>query len=157
MQVQRCLQITEKLFSREVSIDELQFFCSWFYIPLRKHLFHMRNNLVVPSLVEKDVPEMGRVEQLFDLAERENSPEAISRLLNAILIAEVKPTFHKINVHAAMTPSEVESMLEPIFSQANALLKIHQQIVQRMKAAENNPTSPSSATCEWTPVTVRTA
>lgn len=35
--------------------------------------------------------------------------------------AEVKSTFHKINVHAAMSPSEVKSHLEPIFRQAKDL------------------------------------
>lgn len=144
------------MFSSEVSIDELQLLCSRFHDPLRKHLSYMRNSLVVPSLVEKGVMEMGRVEELFDLAERENAPEATSKLLQAILVAEVKPTFYKINVHAAMTPSEVESLLKPIFSQAETLLKIHQETVKRMKAAEKEPTSPSSTISELTPVTVST-
>lgn len=161
--------------SGEATIDELQPLCSQFYTPLREYLCHVRNNPVVPALVVKSVTEMGYVEKLFaeveklcDEAERENTPEAtdeekraktikaMSHLLHTIMLAEIEPTFHKINVHAAMTPSEVKILLEPIICRANFLLETYQQREQRMQAKESIPTSPSSVDLEGTPlVTVR--
>lgn len=111
-----------------MSIDELRPLCSQLYTQLKEYLRLMRNDFVVPLLVI----EMGCMEEMFDKADKEgNTPEAVSHLVHAILLAKVVPTFHKINVHAAMTPSEVKSQLRPVFSQANVLLKRCQQKVLR--------------------------
>lgn len=41
--------------------------------------------------------------------------------------AQITPTFHKVNVHAAMTPAEVHAHLNPAFNQARALREAHQR------------------------------
>ena len=61
--------------------------------------------------------------QLFDEAKEKDSPEVTAQLLYAILCAEVQSTFHKINVHAAMTPADVGKHFEQIFCQANYFLE----------------------------------
>ena len=38
-----------------------------------------------------------------------------------MLSAQIKPTFHKINIHAAMTPADIHKLLEPVFEQAKQL------------------------------------
>jgi hypothetical protein len=63
------------------------------------------------------------IETLFVKAKEEDSPEATARLLHAILSAKVDSTFHKINVHAAMTLADVKKQFEPIFNQAKHFQK----------------------------------
>ena len=38
-----------------------------------------------------------------------------------MLNAEIVPTFYKINVHAAMTPADIEKELKPVFLRAHEL------------------------------------
>lgn len=64
---------------------------------------------------------MRSMKKLFDDVEGEDTPEHTAHLLYAILSAQVKTTFHKINVHAAMSPAEVRSQFEPVISQAKNL------------------------------------
>ena len=40
-------------------------------------------------------------------------------LLQAVMVSEVKPTFYKINVHAALTPDQILCHLQPAIEQAN--------------------------------------
>ena len=47
--------------------------------------------------------------------------QSTASLLYGVLTAQMKPTFHKLNVHAAMTPADVWDHLEPVFSQAKLL------------------------------------
>lgn len=47
--------------------------------------------------------------------------QATAELLHAVLTAQLKSTFHKINVHAAMTPADVQKYFKPVFEQADAL------------------------------------
>ena len=49
----------------------------------------------------------------------------------------MEPTFHKINVHAAMSPAEVRQQFEPVFKQARLLQETHQQKLQRIKSDES--------------------
>ncbi len=49
------------------------------------------------------------------------SLQATAKLLHTILCAKIKPTFHKINVHAAMTPSDIQEHFRPVFDQAREL------------------------------------
>lgn len=76
-----------------------------------------------PPSRQKDEPVATSMEALFKRAKDEDSPEAIAHLLYAILSAEVDTTFHKINVHAAMTPADVKQHFEPIFKQASFFLE----------------------------------
>ena len=47
--------------------------------------------------------------------------QSTAELLYAVLTARLKSTFHKINVHAAMTPTDIHSYFQPVFKQAKAL------------------------------------
>jgi len=38
-----------------------------------------------------------------------------------VLSTQIKPTFHKLNVHAALTPADIWKDLEPVFTQAKEL------------------------------------
>lgn len=112
-----------------------------------EYLHPMRNSTVVSLLTYKATP-IKPMEDLFDEAERRVSPEATAQLIYAILQAEVEPTFHKINVHAAMTPAEVKSQFEPVFDQAKCLQEAYLRKSQRIKADE--PVSVKSRTSSST-------
>ena len=47
--------------------------------------------------------------------------QEIAHLLYAVLTAQVHSTFHKINVHAALTPSDIGAHFKPAFEQARHL------------------------------------
>ena len=85
---------------------------------------------MVPLLTHTD-PLSKPFDSLFDDAEIEDTPEATSRLLHAVLKAQVKTSFHKINVHAAMTPTEIKALLSPIVEQAEVLQDTYQKVVER--------------------------
>ena len=42
-------------------------------------------------------------------------------LLFGIFKAEMKPMFHKLNVHSGLSPNDVEDFFQPVFDQAKAL------------------------------------
>lgn len=90
---------------------------------MKDNLGHLRNQPIVPLLVFENSP----IVSAFDEEIKKNTPEAMAQLFYALLYAQVKPTFHKINIHAAMTPIEIKTILEPAFSQAKYLQQIHQQ------------------------------
>ena len=54
-------------------------------------------------------------------------PQSTAHLLHGILNAQITPTFHKVNVHAAMTPGDIKKHFEPVFSQARVLQEAYQQ------------------------------
>ena len=88
---------------------------------LQSYLCSMRN-LTVISLLTFQPPLQSSLDELFEAAETHDNPETITHLLHALFTATVKPTFHKINVHAALTPTEIKALFEPAFLQAD---KIH--------------------------------
>ena len=47
--------------------------------------------------------------------------QSTASLLYGVLNAQIKPTFHKLNVHAAMTPADIWNHLNPVFTQAKKL------------------------------------
>ena len=47
--------------------------------------------------------------------------QSTASLLHAVLSAQIKPTFYKLNVHAAMTPADIWNHFEPVFAQAKVL------------------------------------
>eukprot|EP00731_Ephydatia_muelleri_P036542 Em0275g1a len=49
------------------------------------------------------------------------SSEAIADVLHALFSAHIKSTFLKVNVHAALTPSDIRRHLQPAFALANEL------------------------------------
>ena len=55
------------------------------------------------------------------IADIEKGLEHTAFLLEAILLAEVGSTFHKINIHAALTPVDIITLLEPAIKQAQLL------------------------------------
>ena len=67
--------------------------------------------------------------------------QTTAELLYAVLTAHVKSTFHKINVHAAMTPTDIHNYFQPVFQQARALRKaferkaLHEQEAALTQAA----------------------
>ena len=110
-----------------------------FYSVLLSHLLKMTNDPMIALLSLRGSLLM---EQLFDNARVYNSAEvgthtnvhthiqtytltlslqATASLLYGVLNAELKPTFYKVNVHAAMTPSNIHSYFQPVFEQARAL------------------------------------
>lgn len=91
------------------------------HLKINSYLFSMKNDPIIPLLTLKE-PQCCSLIELFTEAERENSPEATSHLLKAILLAEVG-TFHKICVHAAMTPSNIKDQFEPVLNQAKFIQK----------------------------------
>jgi hypothetical protein len=124
---QSCLQAVEDMGSNEVSLESLVLLCSQdaLYNKIKKNLCDLKTNPLMPLLVFKPTTELGRMEQLFESVQRENTPKSLANLLHALLLAEVAPMFHKICIHAAMTPSEVQNYLNPVFQQANTILKEH--------------------------------
>ena len=47
--------------------------------------------------------------------------QSTASLLYGVLFAQIKPTFHKLNIHTAMTATDIWNYLEPVFSQAKVL------------------------------------
>ena len=52
---------------------------------------------------------------------RINTHQSTASLLYGIMFAQIKPTFYKINIHSAMTATDLWNSLEPVFSQAKVL------------------------------------
>ena len=53
--------------------------------------------------------------------------QTTASLLHAVIVSEVKSTFYKINVHAALTPEQIWSHLKPAIEQANSLKEAFEQ------------------------------
>lgn len=47
--------------------------------------------------------------------------QASAKLFHIVLSAKLKPTFYKINVHAAMTPADIEQELAPVICHAKQI------------------------------------
>ena len=101
------VQLCRKLFSAK------------FYSQLKNNLLLMRNDPIVLLLKFKETS----LEEFFQKTEGELTPESVACLLEAIYLAQVMPTFYKSNIHAAMTPFEMDDFLKPIFNQARFLQK----------------------------------
>ena len=57
--------------------------------------------------------------------------QATASLLHGVLASEIKSTFHKINVHAALTPDQIWSFLKPAIDQANYLKEAYEGVVRK--------------------------
>jgi hypothetical protein len=123
-----CLQAISDLSSGEVTtIEPLNLLCLKFHTQLKEYLTDMKNNPMISLLTYKPPPTahgeaqimpIKSINELFDEAERDSLPETTAYILYAILSAEVKSTFHKINIHAALTPEQIKKLFEPAFTQA---------------------------------------
>ncbi len=58
--------------------------------------------------------------------------QATVMLLHAVLCAQIKPTFHKINIHAAMTPSDIQKHFKLVFDQARELSDAFKKSKERL-------------------------
>lgn len=115
----------------------------------------MKDDPVVTLLTVKHGPSM---EELFDAAELECSAQvfvehaymcvitcdtlqATAELLYALLTAKPMSTFHKLNVHAAMTPADIQKHFKPIFEQANTLKEAFKRRAQSEQLAATSQVS----------------
>ncbi len=85
---------------------------------LQNQLLRRRQEKSIIPLLTFEVNLVDSFDKLFEQADRDRSPEATACLLHALLVAQVKTVFHKINVHAALTPVDIKKLLEPIFEEA---------------------------------------
>ena len=113
------------------------------YYQINTYLAPMKKYPVVSLLTLKEPCKLS-LEELFTNAEQEKSPEATACLLQAIFSAQLESTFHKINVHAALTPAEIKTLFVPIFQQATNLSEMHQTTVQHLME-ENETFRPTFA------------
>ena len=132
--------------SGDVSMESLLLLCTHsdgthgqLYTQLYEYLRPMRNDPVVPLLTLEGVRPhpTHSLEELFEEAEQDKTPDTVARLLQAILVAHVQPTFHKINVHAAMTPAEIRKLFRPVFTQAQLLQATYRQKLERIRSEES--------------------
>ena len=77
--------------------------------------------------------------------------QATAELLYGVLTAQLKSTFHKINVHAAMTPADIQKYFKPVFEQANALKEAFERRAQSEQQAATSQVSKTyfACTCVW--------
>ena len=101
-----------------------------------KYLWPLRNDPVISLLTFED-PEVNSFDELFELSENSSSPKTAAHLMHAILKAQVKPSFHKINVHAAMTPAEIKGHFAPVLEQAELLHDMYQQVQKRVASCSS--------------------
>lgn len=79
------------------------------------------------------------------------SPQATANLLYAVLTAQLKSTFHKINVHAAMTPADIQKYFNPVFEQANALKEAFERRAHNEQLAASSQVSKTkTSSCYFT-------
>lgn len=69
------------------------------------------------------------------------TPQATAKLLYAVLTAQLKSTFHKINVHAAMTPADIQKHFKPVFDQAKALKEAFERRAHNEQLAASSQVS----------------
>ena len=107
------------------------------YCHLNAYLVSVRNDPIVPLLTLAE-PNVCSLDELFLKVENNTIPEDTAHLVQAILLAEVAPTFYKINVHAALTPTEIKKQFDPVFNQAKLLEKMEQQKLERQKEMDES-------------------
>ena len=121
----------------EATEDALLLLCNYtdghgkLYDQVLRFLCPMRNDPVLPVLTFDD-PNISSLDKLFEMAEEGKTPEMTAQLLHAILKAQVKSSFYKINVHAAMTPAEIKKLFAPVVKQADLLQDTCKQVLERV-------------------------
>ena len=143
------MKAVEGLSSGNVNLESLRVLCNHydvaqgdFYLKLEKYFTALRNDPILPLLTLTKsqlqsffiIPKLQSLEGMFEVADQEKTTDSIAQLLYAITCAKFESTFHKINVHAALSPTDVFKLLEPAFSQAKKLQLAHEKREsQRMK------------------------
>ncbi|CAI8052619.1 E3 ubiquitin-protein ligase rnf213-alpha [Geodia barretti] len=92
----------------------------YFYTTLQSELSSMKQDKSLLLLTAKTKGQKP-LSEYFTLYS-DKSAQATACLLHAVLTSEVKSTFHKINVHAALTPQQVGRHLHPAIEQARFLM-----------------------------------
>ena len=105
-----------------------------------QYLCPMRNDPVLPLLTFED-PDHESLDELFEKAGSEATAEMTAHLLHAILKAQVKSSFYKINVHAAMTPADIKKLFAPVVQQAELLQTTYRQVLERVSSAHSGTVS----------------
>ena len=72
-----------------------------------------------------------RVPSLHHPLPHKHTKQSTASLLFGVLSAQIKPTFHKMNVHAAMTPDDIWNHLEPVFTQARKLKDAFEKVADQ--------------------------
>ena len=111
------------MYPDEVNLQSLLLLCNYNDSYLCKMINECLSTLRVKPILSLLACKMSpcTFEKLFSDAEK--GPEHTAYLLQAILLAEVDSTFHKINVHAALTPTDLETLLHPVIEQSQLLQK----------------------------------
>lgn len=142
--MQACLQVVHALSLGEANAKSLLLLCNFddgnskLYTPIYNELACLRDEPVLCLLTLKNSPlslEELSLEELFTKAEIDSTPETTAHLLEAIMLAEVQPAFHKINVHAALQPSDIETLLDPVFSQAKSFQRKYYEKKERIESS----------------------
>ncbi len=108
-----------------------------FHNNILTYLLSLRNAWFISMLTIQDscsVP----LHQLFDIASKEKNSQHTSTLLSALLYATITSTFHKINVHGAMTQTEITNELKPALVQARKMLDVYSSMIRQDFNVESN-------------------
>ena len=139
--------------SGEFTMESLLLLCNqtdgahgMLYSQINTYLAPMKKYPVVSLLTLKEPCKLS-LEELFTNAEQEKSPEATAHLLQAVFSAQLESTFHKINVHAALSPAEIKTLFDPIFKQAKNLQETYRKSLQHV--ADANETSEPTFTSSF--------
>ncbi len=106
------------------SIENCNRLCSNYHKDILKILSEFQNDSILPHLTIKS-KETKSLKQIYIQSLKSPRVNTTAELLHAIMHAEVESCFHKINVHAALTPSDIKCILDPIIQQAKTLLAFH--------------------------------
>ena len=103
-----------------------------FFPIARKYLLRMRNCPVVP-LLTLSCPSSEHLDNLFEEVDKKISLEATTHLLHAILKAQVKSSFYKINIHTALSPAKIKALFSPVIKRADLIQTIYKNILERTR------------------------
>ena len=120
--MQVCLQTLKAVYPDEVNLQSLLLLCNYDSGQLCNMI-----NMCLSSLRKKPILSLlvypnsncCTFEKLF--SDVEKGPEQTAYLVQAILLAEIDTTFYKINIHAALTPDDLKTLMNPVVRQAQLL------------------------------------
>ncbi len=125
---QSCEQAIEVLCSGEVTKESLLQHCKYIhdscinvFAMLQNQLLKRRREKSIIPLLTFEETLADSFDKLFEQADKDKSPEATACLLHTLLVAQVRTVFHKINIHAALTPVNIKKLLKPIFEEARRI------------------------------------
>jgi hypothetical protein len=101
----------------------------YIYTTLRSELLKMKGSYALPLLTVKGSDKS--LDEVFSVYSALDNKEATGTLLHAVMMSEVKSTFHKINVHSALTPDQIWTLLQPAITQANSLIVAYENSLDK--------------------------